>query len=133
MTYSSHEPSRADVDALPGATVLEFGTAWCGHCRAAQAAITAALGEIGGVRHLKVEDGPGRALGRSYAVKLWPTLVVLRTAGNWPAWCARVMPTRCARPWTRCGGPRPSERRARGADGTGGVGIAGLPAAHAVQ
>ena len=76
--YLADAPSRAQVDALPGATVLEFGTAWCGHCRAAQAAITAALGEIGGVRHLKVEDGPGRALGRSYAVKLWPTLVVLR-------------------------------------------------------
>jgi thioredoxin 1 len=29
-------------------------------------------------QHLKVEDGPGRALGRSYRVKLWPTLLVLR-------------------------------------------------------
>lgn len=28
--------------------------------------------------HLKIEDGPGRALGRQYRVKLWPTLVVLR-------------------------------------------------------
>ncbi|MBS0495898.1 MAG: thioredoxin family protein, partial [Proteobacteria bacterium] len=31
-----------------------------------------------GVQHLKVEDGPGRPLGRSYRVKLWPTLVFLR-------------------------------------------------------
>jgi thioredoxin 1 len=30
------------------------------------------------VRHLRVEDGPGRALGRSFGVKLWPTLVFLR-------------------------------------------------------
>jgi thioredoxin 1 len=30
------------------------------------------------VRHIKVEDGPGRPLGRSFRVKLWPTLVFLR-------------------------------------------------------
>ena len=29
-------------------------------------------------QHLKVEDGSGRALGRSFRVKLWPTLVFLR-------------------------------------------------------
>jgi thioredoxin 1 len=28
--------------------------------------------------HRKVEDGPGRRLGRSYRVKLWPTLILLR-------------------------------------------------------
>lgn len=71
-------PSRADVDALRGLTVLEFGTDWCGHCRAAQPALAQALPAQPGWRHLKVEDGPGRALGRSYRVKLWPTLVLLR-------------------------------------------------------
>jgi thioredoxin 1 len=30
------------------------------------------------VRHIKVEDGPGRVLGRSYGVTLWPTLVFLQ-------------------------------------------------------
>ena len=30
------------------------------------------------MRHLKVEDGPGRPLGRSFGVKLWPTFVFLR-------------------------------------------------------
>jgi thioredoxin 1 len=30
------------------------------------------------VRHVKVEDGSGRPLGRSFTVKLWPTLVFLR-------------------------------------------------------
>ena len=30
------------------------------------------------MRHLKVEDGPGRPLGRSFRVKLWPTLVFLK-------------------------------------------------------
>jgi thioredoxin 1 len=71
-------PSRPEVDALPGLTVLEFGTEWCSHCRAAQTAIYQALSQQPQWQHLKVEDGPGRALGRSYRVKLWPTLVLLR-------------------------------------------------------
>ncbi len=71
-------PSLAEVQALPGLTLLEFGTEWCGHCRAAQPLIAQALADRPPWRHLKVEDGPGRALGRHYRVKLWPTLVVLR-------------------------------------------------------
>ncbi len=71
-------PSRADVDALRGLTVLEFGTDWCGHCRAAQPLVSQALAQQPQWQHLKVEDGSGRALGRSYRVKLWPTLVLLR-------------------------------------------------------
>jgi thioredoxin 1 len=27
--------------------------------------------------HQRIEDGPGRALGRSFKVKLWPTLVLM--------------------------------------------------------
>ena len=71
-------PSRADVDALPGLTLLEFGTDWCGHCRAAQPALAEVLPQHPAWRHLKVEDGPGRPLGRSLRIKLWPTLVLLR-------------------------------------------------------
>ena len=71
-------PSRSEVDALPGLTVLEFGTEWCGHCRAAQSAIQKALSQLPQWQHLKVEDGPGRALGRSYRIKFWPTLILLR-------------------------------------------------------
>ena len=78
----STEPSRASIESLPGATVLEFGTPWCGHCRAAQPSIASALAAHPGVRHLKVEDGPGRPLGRSFGVKLWPTLVFLRDGGE---------------------------------------------------
>jgi thioredoxin 1 len=76
--YAQQEPSRAEIDALAGPTVLEFGTPWCGWCRGAQPLIAQALDAHPGVRHLKVEDGSGRPLGRSFRVKLWPTLVFLR-------------------------------------------------------
>lgn len=76
--YAATGPARSAVDAMDGTVVLEFGTSWCGHCRAAQPAIERALAGRDGVRHLKVEDGRGRPLGRSFGVKLWPTLVVLR-------------------------------------------------------
>lgn len=72
------EPARDEVDALTGATVIEFGAAWCGVCRATQPAIAAALAQHPAVRHLRIEDGPGRPLGRSFGVKLWPTIVFLR-------------------------------------------------------
>ena len=76
--YADVEPARADVDALPGPTIIEFGTPWCGVCRAAQPAITMALADHPDIRHLKIPDGPGRPLGRSFGIKLWPTLVFIR-------------------------------------------------------
>jgi thioredoxin 1 len=71
-------PSRAEVDALNGPVLLQFGTDWCGHCRAAAAPVEQALSAHPQVRHILVEDGSGRPLGRSFGVKLWPTLVFLR-------------------------------------------------------
>lgn len=76
--YATIEPVRAEIEALPGATLAEFGSPWCGHCRAAQPLLEAALADHPGVRHIKIADGPGRPLGRSFGVKLWPTLVFLR-------------------------------------------------------
>lgn len=78
LGYREEQPDRATVDALPGATLLNFGTNWCGYCRAARRHIESALAEYPGVRVIKVEDGKGRPLGRSYGVTLWPSLVFLR-------------------------------------------------------
>ena len=76
--HAASEPARVDVDALPGLTVLEFGTAWCPHCIGAQPLLREALAARDDVRHLKIEDGPGRPLGRSYRIKLWPSVLLLR-------------------------------------------------------
>lgn len=76
--YPATEPRRAEVAALPGPTLLEFGSPRCGYCRRAQPLIAQAFAEHPGVRHIKVADASGRRLGRSFDVKLWPTLVFLK-------------------------------------------------------
>ncbi|MDB6060930.1 MAG: thiol reductase thioredoxin [Verrucomicrobiaceae bacterium] len=81
--FAAIEPTRNEIDALSGLVVLEFGTPWCGYCQAAQPIIEQAFSHLSALqlstlRHLKVEDGSGRPLGRSFRVKLWPTLIFLR-------------------------------------------------------
>lgn len=76
--YVNLELTREEVDAAPGPLVLDFGTNWCGYCQAAQRDVDDAFQTYGGVRHIKVEDGKGRRLGRSFTVKLWPTLIFMR-------------------------------------------------------
>jgi thioredoxin 1 len=91
--YGSEEPSRQEVDRLPGATLLEFGNAWCGHCMAAQPLIEQAL-DGRDIRHVKIADASGKRLGRSYRVKLWPTLIFLRDGAE----VARLVRPRDAQP-----------------------------------
>jgi thioredoxin 1 len=92
--YAAKEPARDEIDALPGAVVVEFGSPTCGHCRVAQPAIADALAAHSGVTHIKIEDGSGRRLGRSFGVKLWPTLVFMKEGKE----VARLVRPRDAQP-----------------------------------
>ena len=75
--YSPNAAERSALDATPGTVLLQFGVNWCGHCVAAEPTIVQALQAYPQLQRLCVEDGPGRALGRSFKIKLWPTLVLL--------------------------------------------------------
>ena len=90
MDYQPESITRDEVDAHAGATVLQFGTNWCGYCQGADAAIEQVLGGRSDLTRIRVEDGKGRPLGRSYRVKLWPTLVFLADG---------VEVARVVRPW----------------------------------
>jgi thioredoxin 1 len=76
--YASPGPSRAEIDAIAEPVVVEFGTPWCGWCRAAQPLIADTFALHPQLRHHKVEDGSGRPLGRSFGVRLWPTLIFMK-------------------------------------------------------
>lgn len=77
-SYQASAPGLESVQAMPGLVLLDFGTDWCGHCTAARAAVEAWMQDHPDVEHLRIEDGRGRALGRAFRVKLWPTLVLLQ-------------------------------------------------------
>ncbi|AJG20998.1 Thioredoxin [Cupriavidus basilensis] len=76
--YDLREPARAEIDAIKGPAVIEFGAPWCGYCMRAQPHLASAMASHPAVAHIKVEDGSGKPLGRSFRVKLWPTLVFMR-------------------------------------------------------
>jgi len=78
LTYQASALTLPEVQALRGPKVLQFGTDWCGHCQAAAPLADAALAGLPPDARILVEDGPGRALGRAFRVKLWPTLVFLQ-------------------------------------------------------
>lgn len=71
------EPTRDEVDQMPGPVVLEFGADWCPHCQAVRPFVAEMLAKHPQVKHIWVADGKGQPLGRSFRVKLWPTLVFL--------------------------------------------------------
>ena len=63
---------------MDGPVLLEFGATWCGHCQALAPKLALLLEGHPSVHHIKVEDGPGKPLGRSFRVTLWPTLTFLK-------------------------------------------------------
>ena len=88
--YSADAPAMETLGPGSGPILLDFGTNWCGHCRRAADVVDAAMAQHPEVRHVRVEDGPGRRLGRQFGVKLWPTLVFLRDGQEV---CRLVRPT----------------------------------------
>ena len=76
--YRDDEPTRDEIDRSEGQLLLEFGANWCGHCLASTPAIESLLKDRPNVSHLRIADGRGKPLGRSFRVKLWPTFVFLR-------------------------------------------------------
>jgi thioredoxin 1 len=76
--YHEQAPSREELEQMPGPVLLEFGATWCGICSGFAPQLERLMKDFPGVRHIKVEDGKGKPLGRSFLVKLWPTLVFLR-------------------------------------------------------
>ena len=77
-TYHEEEPTREDIDQTSGPLLLEFGADWCGHCQGLSPALEALFAKYPQVRHVRIADGRGKRLGRSFRVKLWPTLIFMR-------------------------------------------------------
>lgn len=76
-TYHEDEPTREEIDQSRGLLLVEFGASWCGHCQQLSPTLKALFNEHPRVRHVRIADGRGKRLGRSFRVKLWPTLVFL--------------------------------------------------------
>jgi len=75
--YSEVEPTRGQIDEMAGLVLLEFGASWCGHCLALEPDLKKSLAQRRDIQHLRIADGRGKPLGRSFRVKLWPTLILL--------------------------------------------------------
>lgn len=71
------ESSLPDPLEQTGRQVIEFGVDWCPHCQLAAPLVDTFIAETG-IPLLRIEDGRGRALGRQFSVKQWPTLILLQ-------------------------------------------------------
>src|SRR5258707_197380 len=71
-------PTPGENDPGRGPVGPDFRENGCGYCQAARPHIEAALAGRSDIQHIKVIDGRGKPLGRSFNVKLWPTLIMLK-------------------------------------------------------
>ena len=78
VEYREVEPTREEIDQTRGLLLLEFGAGWCGHCQALSPTVEEVLVKRPDIQHVRIADGRGKPLGRSFRVKLWPTLVVIQ-------------------------------------------------------
>lgn len=76
--YHEEVPTREEIDQTPGRQVVEFGANWCGHCQSLSPTVESLLSSANDVQHIRVADGKGKRLGRSFQVKLWPTLILIQ-------------------------------------------------------
>ena len=75
--YREQAPTLVQIDEITGYALLEFGASWCGHCQAAMPLVKQVLSGSS-IPHIKIADGKGKKTGRMFAVKLWPTLILLK-------------------------------------------------------
>jgi len=76
--YRETTQTREDLEQTAGAVVVEFGANWCGICSGFTPHAAAVFASYPTVAHIRVEDGPGKRLGRSFGIKLWPTFIFFR-------------------------------------------------------
>lgn len=71
--YVKSALTRAQLEQERANVVLNFGVTHCPHC-----VVGNNLAGQAGLTSVMIEDGPGRKLGRTYGVKLWPTFIALK-------------------------------------------------------
>lgn len=76
--YHEDAPTKDDIQQTTGKVVLDFGANWCPYCQELSPSLQSLLSGADNVQHIRVADGKGKVLGRSFRVKLWPTLVLLQ-------------------------------------------------------
>ena len=77
MHYRPCDLTREQLDQTNELILLEFGIDACPHCQRGIQAMRG-VSEFSTLKHIAIEDGPGRRLGRTFRVKLWPTYILLK-------------------------------------------------------
>jgi len=76
--YLEQAPTSEQLSEMLGNVIVEFGVPECPHCQLTQPMLQTVLSVHPELTHIKIYDGKGKALGRSFNVKLWPTLIFLQ-------------------------------------------------------